>query len=293
MRKYCNEVNIMKSIKTKIAAAALAAITTVCSAQAISASAYQYTPNTQRYLQTQSTMNSKITTWKNLYPAGSTFTTTNDRVYSGKITNVGFETVTPSQEGQELLGTQAYARKLAVNYFGTSIFMSLQTGKEFNPEIGDQVKLWDPDTHRSRWIFITRKSGGIQATELDQFTNKVKWNVNYTVGNGSMDCTSENGKHYIVYACYRPIKQGDVNGDGRVTTYDIQWLEGYVSGFYSTSGKDYNLLMAASDFNTSWTLTTSDRNTLFNNLCYSDYSLRPTYDNSTMYGNYKYVVQGW
>ena len=293
MRKYCNEVKHMKSIRSKIAAAALAAVTAACSAQAITASAYTYTTRTQRYLQTQSTMNSKVDAWKASYPAGSTFSTAGAPVYSGKIVYSGFEPMDPSPENEELLRTQAYARKLASEYFGTTTFMAIGGGSGFTPEIGDQVKIWDPDNHRSRWILITRTAGGVQATETDQFTNKVKWNVNYTVGNGTMDCTSENGKHYIVSDCYRPIKQGDVNGDGKVTTYDVQWLEGYVSGSNSISGKDYNLLMAAIDFNGDWQITKSDRDRLFNTLCYADGSLRSTYNGSTMYGNYKYVVLGW
>lgn len=278
----------MKFAKLKIAAIAMAAISGVCSMQAITASAaFQYTLTSQEVLERQSTMDTRVARWKNSYWGtrflpNQAFTET---IYSDTVVGGFYNSYIPGGywQGMSLNKTngQGLARALAVDYFDTTIFMSFPGGsKEFSPRIGDQICLTRNGV--TKFIFITRDKSGIKAVEL--VDGKIKYDRSYGTGNGFMTFGSErwNVAHYL-----RPIKEGDANGDSYVYLNGVHNFSGDDSYFQyyignSNLGDWGNAKTAALTMNDDWSITQADYTTWYNNLYYNSV-------NGCMRGNFGFI----
>lgn len=274
----------MKSAKLRIAAVAMAAISSFCAAQAITASAFSYTSRSQYTCEQQSTMNSNVSTWKTStrFKANKTWT---EHVYSSTVVGGYYNSYIPGGywQGQDLNRNngQALARALAANYFGTSIFMSFPGGsKEFAPRLGDQVCLTRNGV--TKFIFITKDSSGYKAVE--QVNGKIVYDRAYGLGNGFMTYGNEiwSVAHFL-----RPIKEGDANGDSYVFRYSVHNFSGDDSAFQSYIGSSNlgdwgNAKMAACTMNNDWNITDTDYNTWVSQI--------GTYDDGRMGYGRKYVV---
>ena len=280
----------MKHIKARIAAIAMAAITSVAAAQAISASAFRYTSKTQTQCETASYMNSIMTNWKN-----STFRQNaywNQNLTSGVVVGPNFSNVTISgkYEGAPLSGSEALVRKMAQLYFGTNIFQEVYcNGKFYSAQLGDQLVI--TRNGQKRYLFVTDNG----YTEL--VNNRIKHNNNYQISNGVMIIGNQT---WICDYVLRPVKQGDANGDGTVIAFDYYvWnsdltaISDYAAGNFP-NGVRQDVLVAASSLNKDWTINSTDYNALkddqretpgFN---YTGYSY-----NGRMNGNYGYVTRLW
>ena len=112
----------MKNMKTRIAAAACAAITAVCGAQALSASAFNYghpySGNTQSWCQNPQNMGYNLHAWQSYgWPENSTFTQT---VKAGTCVGKGFTTshISSYTTSTTLRNSIGWVRYLANSHFG-------------------------------------------------------------------------------------------------------------------------------------------------------------------------------
>ena len=276
----------MKSAKLKIAAVAMAAISGVCSMQAITASAaFQYTQTSQEVKERQSTMDTYVARWKSGWWNNDYLpnTTWNKTVVSGPIIGAGYSSTVPGgyHENQSLTGSKSLVRALAQDYFDTTIFMSFFGGsKEFSPRIGDQVCLKKGST--TKYIFITKGPSGTQAIEL--VNGKITYNRAYGVGNGAMYYGNE---YWSVQNYLRPVKEGDANGDSYVYLNSFHNISGDDATFrsylnYGIPGTWNNAITAALTMNDDWNVTWDDYQTWHDNLYYNS-------ANGCMRGNFGYL----
>ena len=275
----------MKSAKLKIVAVAMAAISSFGAAQAISASAFTYTLNSQYTMELQSTMNTRVARWKSS-SWGTRFLpnkTWTEHVTSGTIVGGYYDSYIPGGYwfGQDLTGGKSFVRALAEDYFGTTIFMVFGGGsKEFAPRIGDQICI--SRNGETRYLFITNTTNGIKAAEL--VGGKIKYDRSYGVNNGAM---TFNGNRWTVNNYLRPIKQGDANGDSYVYKNSYHNFSGDKDAFasyakYGVPGNWGNVITAALTMNNDEFVTQTDYNTWSNNLGNTTYG--------RMNGSYGYVV---
>lgn len=284
----------MKNIKTRIAAAAFAAVTTVCGMQAISASAWQqfyYTTNKQEECDESYFMGQALKRWArdNGIYSGAYW---NQNVASGVVCKEGYKSTTYSNtyEGTNLTDSAAFARYLAHSYFGTKTYMEICVIGSTDFKIGDQVRIGQGSAART--IFITNVNGNqITAFSLDNshhitydtYTRTSAWYLKQ--GNTSI---------YVDYLT-RPIKEGDVNGDGVFTTADLDWLKKKIGDqpyYYpksldqlGMSGSNYRLdIFARAVWANDWKIEYSAYYTIGYNLN------NPTPNNTGhMRGNYGFV----
>lgn len=219
----------MKNIKTRIAAAAFAAVTTVCGMQALTASAdttFYYTTVTQEQGDEPGFMGQAQKRWArdNGIYSGSIW---NKTVTSGAIIGEGYARGTrgSANQGTPLYGNQAFARYLAHSYFGTKTFMEKYISTYTEIKQGDQIRVYRGN--QVCWLFVVYVNN-VNNNTLDLFyldsSNQIVrttwsrsgWRLNDGTNNWTMD--------YLI----RPIKEGDMNGDGLFTTADQTWLQNHV-----------------------------------------------------------------
>ena len=246
----------MKLRKLKAAAVAMAAISTVCAGQAITASAFQYTSATQEQCETQSRMNTFVNKWKytGSFRAGSAFGN-NASYTSGVVVGPAFSstTISGTYGYNQIYGGRALARMLAEDYFGTTNFVeNYCNGKFYRPQLGDQLHLTNGNQEKT--VLVTKNTGTIEVVEV--INQRIRYNVTYQNCNGTFV------KNNVGWTCdyvTRPIKQGDANADGVVQCYDyyvwsndLNTLNGYTSQI--PNGVRNDVLMAACSLDNDWTL---------------------------------------
>ncbi len=289
-RKRCkiqHEVKEMKLRRFKAAAVAMAAITTVCAGQAITASAFEYTTATQAQCETQSRMNTFVNKWKytGSFRAGSSFYN-NSSYISGVVVGPAFSSTTISRTYgyNPIYGGRALARMLAEDYFGTRNFVeNYCNGKFYKPMLGDQLHLVNGNQEKT--VLVTKTTGTIEVVEV--VNQRIQYNVTYQNCNGTFV------KNNVGWNCdyvTRPIKQGDANADGLVQCYnyyvwsnDLDTINSYSSQI--PGGVREDVLKAACSLNNDWDIDYVDYSMLLNNQAVPN----GWNTNGRMSGNFGYV----
>lgn len=251
----------MKLRKTKIAAAAMAAITAISAAQAITASAATYTSVPTRTCEGYEYVNN-ITT----YLSGCYGTKANVKWNSysfetrkeiwGQTCKTGFQKGNYSGlgHGANVSDGKAFARKVARYVYNTSNFMEMKevtSSSAYNyfryiPRIGDQVTVKYGSTLKT--IFITKVTNGtIRACEVDE-NGYIRYNKTYSykVSNKSFN---NSGKAWYFQYVARPIKAGDANGDSYVSLDGDSFFYSSASGSVSFDCKADGAEMSAICYN--------------------------------------------
>lgn len=285
----------MKNVKLKVIASLMAAVTTVCASQSLSASAYQRT-STYQYLCETSDMPLALYAWRynsNGYRGGKfrENASWNQTVTSGLVFGPGYTwtTISGKYEGQQLTGSQALARAMAESYFDTKIFMEHYCdGRFYQETLGDQLTLTNSNGV-SRTLFVI---GNGKFVELQN--GKIKYNVTAGWANGGYYFNNNyNDMWYCSYVT-RPIKVGDANGDGVVanddyynTFNDVSALSECAVGNYP-SGACQQAIIAACDFNGDGRLSMPDAYYLA-----ADMNIECTPNHTGRTYSYGYVKSVW
>ena len=235
----------MKLARTKIVAAAMAALTTVCATQSLTASAYTfgsahvYTTGSAYQARAEGAEGSWMTTnvnyWKqqNQFKPNKTWSSS-DNVVCGYVVKQGFQNGTYSGKayGSTLTGSQALVRRLANDYYnnchghnsngandnpGCPAYLELTPNQRyFQAQLGDQLHVVSGG--RSKWVFVmalptAATNYKMQTIELDD-KSRICYNVSYDYQTAFL--TNSSGTQWTIDYYARPIKQGDANGDGAV-----------------------------------------------------------------------------
>ena len=302
----------MKNIKTRIAAAACAAITAVCGMQAMSASAFNYghpyTVNSQEWCYRNTGRSLRM--WTSDTSSIKQGKTWNGTINAGTMVGMGFTTKHDSDltNGQKLTGDAAFARYLACSHFGVK---NGEDGKaawidlpktQFTAyghyDFGDQIRLGRGNERHS--IFVTyatlnTKTNVTEITCAEVVGKTINWNVKYQMiryNNKSNTYFSQmkrvsDGKTYDVICVTRPVKEGDANGDGSVTRNDVQWIQNrvkYNGGNPNVSGCNNDLRKTAADVDGTGWLTNDDANIIYSHM-YESWGI--------MMGDYRYALAKW
>lgn len=134
-----------------------------------------------------------------------------------------------------------FAKKLQMDYFGTTKFLQLTNGYGYTPRIGDHLRVARSvgPSSTGHSIFITSVSGS-RITYADCNAggdNKIAWNKTGIITRNSDGTTSITlgSTSYKYVWVERPIMLGDVNGDSCVNQNDVAFLKQIVS-----RGKNYS-----------------------------------------------------
>ncbi|HAG12902.1 MAG TPA: hypothetical protein DCG49_03445 [Ruminococcus sp.] len=264
----------MKHIKTKIAAFACAAVTSVCAAQGLTASAANGsapagTIESQVSCQEQGYRMSDFlhSVGGHQFPAGrywnsgnpDTCTTTYNtgkttKVTVGQVCSAGFSTnlMGGPAAGAQIQRSAAFARKLASIYFGTDIYMRQGTYKNFTARLGDQITYYTGNGTQTHTVFVTgtNNNGDLTLAECeDNVGCKISYSGTCFFHNGAF---IRNGKSYGLKYVERPVKIGDVDGNGFVDGNDCTRMIQVQNGTFNFSGINYNMMRAAADVDRDW-----------------------------------------
>lgn len=167
-----------------------------------------------------------------------------------------------------------FAKKLQMDYYGTTKFLQLSSAKDYSPRIGDHLRVYLPGTPSDltgHSIFITRVSGtSITYAECNaNGDSKIAWNKTGTItkktdGTLSIKLGSTN---YSFAWVERPIMLGDVTGDSYVNQSDvnlIKTLVTYGKNYTSVYNGDKTYRNFVADLNKDGKITSADTNLLTN-----------------------------
>lgn len=259
----------MKHIKSKVAAIACAAITTICSAQAITASAAsQHTTQRQRTCQTAPTNMSDFirhqamalpggSYWNAGVPnrsTGSSVSRVSTYITVGPVCGAGFKNNLHGgpQQGEEIWRSAAFARYFASQYFGTEIFMRHSTDKNFTTQLGDQITYYTSG-NATHTVFVTKSNLCCDVT--DDFACKITYGKSFSINNGGIII---GGKRYSIKYVERPIKVGDFNGDSIIDSKDPTEINKIMYGGYDWYDNNWNFMRSACDMNRDNNITSAD-----------------------------------
>ncbi len=249
----------MKSIKSRIAAAAVAATAVVSAAQAITASAWEtfyYTTVTQAYSQVPYNMGQFIkgaSRYNNINNGASW----NKTVTSGAVCRSGYYKTTYSgnNNGTQLTGSQALARELAEGYFGTKTFMEKIIYGSTAIEQGDQIRIGTSRSGSQKTLFVAYVNGlEIDTYSLNNTTKKIERTTYKKKSSSSyyLQRLNENGTvvedNIYMDFLIRPVKEYDLNGDGVVNNSDKTWLKNKIGDQPSYYPVDVNTLLNPSTY---------------------------------------------
>ena len=282
----------MKNMKTRIAAAACAAITAVCGAQALSASAFNnghpYSGNTQSWCQNPQNMGYNLHAWQSYgWPENSTFTQT---VKAGTCVGKGFTNshISSYTTSTTLRNSIGWVRYLANSHFGfeaaKAAWLELPktdfTASGYYRQ-GDQIFLYN-NANGYHALFLTSYNGNtFYVSEING--GKIKWGVKYQRLSNYQFKRVSDGKIYDLLYVARPIKEGDANGNGFVDRNDVIWIENH-NGGANYSGVNNNLLLSAADVTGNWWLDNSDSSEIYGHMYETE---------GYMSGDYRYVLAQW
>ena len=281
-------------MKTRIAAAACAAITAVCGMQAMSASAfnhcYPYTYNTQEgafY-----TIGHDLYLWQCYgMPQNSYW---NKTVKAGTMVGKGFTNskISSYTTNQNLYNNMAFPRFLAASHFGMdqdkAAWIELPKAgftAYGHYQGGDQIFLKNGNSWHC--VFVeSANSNTFYCSELDS-NNHVQWGVQYKLLSNQRLKRVSDGKIYNVQYVARPVKEGDADGSGMVNRDDVIWIEQRVANNYgnpNVSGCNNDLRKAAADVDGSGWLTLADSQEIYGHM----YESR-----GIMTGDYRFALTDW
>lgn len=264
-----HEVDEMKTMKTRIAAAACAAITAICGAQALTASAFNYNHpyslNTQEWCTRN--LGRSLRMWQSYGLAEGTYWS--NSVKAGTMVGKGFTNahISSYSTNQNIFNQMAFPRYLACSHFGfdaeKAAWMEIpQADCNGCYEGGDQIFLKSNGTYHA--VFVESYYNTLYCSELDS-SKHIRWNVTYErVGNTQLKRVRD-GKIFDILYVARPIKEGDANGDGRVEVDDCGWIGShYGNGIISGTNRD--ILMAAADVSGNWQIDWDDLYGIYTNM---------------------------
>ena len=177
-----------------------------------------------------------------------------------------------------------FAKKLQVDYFGTSIALRNDDESVYKPKVGDHLRIYYPIAHGpvdrlSHSIFITSVSGStFQYADCNSDGKcKILWNQSgsFTKSNG-VYTFNIGGTSYKFEWVERPIKLGDVNADGVLSSSDVSEMTRIISGSSTSSQVDRYYRTLAAVVNGDGVVNSSDK-TLVSRLVNNTYSTRSTY----------------
>ena len=278
----------MKHIRTRIAAAVIAAAAAACTMQAVTASAY--VSNHAHWLtgQTQESTeyganfaHSLYYLQRSLNNAGiNTFT---DSVQTGLVLGPGYTTANLSgiQSGTSLSGSLAWARYLGNCFYGNQTVYTEQPASRYSSlsdiKQGDQIVMTS-SSGQQHAIFITSVYNDYSLNASELVNGCVQWGSGYVKFGYNKLRRISDGTVFTVDYVVRPVKEGDANGDSVVDSADFTWLSNHYNA-YSFPGADYNATMAAADIDGDWQITWRDAmGVLMNN------------SDGRMTGNYSYCT---
>lgn len=214
-------------MKSKIAAIAMAAMTAVCTAQAMAMTTsaavvdgpLKVTGVPQEVCESDSHMMNHITMWRNAgeFREGIYWSDYTDRMTSGYVFGKNFSYNNPSgtSVGDRITGEACLTRKLATQYFGTSTFMCAEpSARYFMAQIGDQYKI--KCGNQTKYVFVYQlpsSANNYKMKVVEVVNNRVRYDRQYDFGTSYL--FSGNQSWHIEYYM-RPIKQGDASCDGFV-----------------------------------------------------------------------------
>ena len=261
--KFTNEVEKnMKNMKSRITAMLFAAATTVCASQAITANAWEtfyYDTQTQDWCELPQNMGYTVRGWSrfNGISGGQYW---NETVSSGNVCSTGYRRTTYSGTGlgTPLTGSQALCRHLANTFFGTQTYMEHIVYGSTPIKMGDQIRLGSTRNGSQKTIFITyvNSDGTFDAFSLNNSTHIIERNTYRKKSSTSYYLQRLNSNGTVVedniYMDFliRPIKEGDVNGDGIFTQADKTWLKNKIGDQTNFYPKDVNALLNPSIYRT-------------------------------------------
>lgn len=247
----------MKHIKSRIAAILFAATTTICAAQAVSASAFSaptmssvgqslawnFTTGYPQWFVEQNTNSQynyglkpgKYWNGSNAYSCTSNPNAAANSMEAGLMTGVHYSYNYPAQSSAPLTGSKGFARALAAMYFQTNAYMRGGVDMNFAPKFGDQIMLrkyvnGSYQDYRAIFIYGMDNHYNYLYAYCDQNDhNKIHWDGVGAMHNGTwLDGASQTICN-IQYVD-RPILMGDVTGDGRVDDDDFNTVRDYLGG---------------------------------------------------------------
>lgn len=262
----------MKNIKIKIAAAAMAAISAMCAAQAIPASAFQYTGTPQYASETQSNMDNYTSYWRgSTYRENSTWTRT---YYNGVVVGPGYNSTNleGSWQGMPLNSSNGNAdkglcRSMATDYFGTNVFIQIVPNARYHTaKLGDQITMHRNGVTKTVWVTYCN-APTLKVVELKN--GRITYDNTYTYTGQNLYYGNQT---WVVDYVTRPIKQGDANGDGYV--YAERYADYYgdleeianLANNGIPSWKRSDVLKAAVSLDNDWDITAADHRILMYNL---------------------------
>ncbi|MCQ2417920.1 MAG: dockerin type I repeat-containing protein [Oscillospiraceae bacterium] len=247
----------MKALKRKVAAIACAAVSVVCSAQAVTAFAAAKQTYCQQYQREvlKTPMSDALRYWANKYPSKTRWS---NSVKSGQTIGFGYRYDNSVNNASDvtLYNSAAFARQLALDYFETNIYIRMGTEKTFTPKIGDQITYVNGS--RLQTIFLTDTNTYAQCSE-DRYT-MITYGNKCSFSNGVLVL---NGKAYSIKYVERPVKVGDANGDTVIDSKDLTAMNFYLNNKWTTY--DYNFFIAACDIDKNGVVNMTDYNYLKNN----------------------------
>ena len=280
----------MKKIATRIAAAACAAITAACGAQALSASAFNnghpYWENQQEYCESAYAMSRSRYFWIN-YGSNGNGNWAEGRSWSGtvkvgEVLGKGFKRTHVSNYNpnywnntnqnkserpqSSVSGARAWARTLACSHFGftaqQAVWLELpKTDFNYRGNFlrGDQVVFTN-----SHAMFITAINDDDTFVCSELRDGKIRWSTTYKMmGNYKLKNLSNNTTYTISYVA-RPVKEGDANGDGWVDRNDQIWVNNHNGNPYQNSTVyDNDVLLSAADVTGNWWLNSADASEIY------------------------------
>lgn len=284
-------------MKFRIASAVMAAITAVCAAQAtaISASAASgatYTSVSQETCESASYMNRKVSQWRysGAYRENALWTWYNT-AYCGRVFGSGFTSnISGNTVGQVLHSDEGLVRNLAVDYFGTEVFMEhYPNARYFTPQLGDQYKISNGSYSKTVFVYqLPSSSNNYKLKTVEVIDGFIKYDRQYQLGGTYL---YRNNETWHIEYMTRPIKQGDANGDGQVlaqntyssSTSDLDKINGGIPTSLSYYGK--RAFIAAASLNNDRNVDVTDYRILLYNQLQNNYFV----NDGRMHGNWYYV----
>ena len=259
------EVNTMKHIRTRIAAAICAAAAAAC---ALQAPAFAFanerdrfrTPETQD--EREYARNFSHDLWAlQTYYRNNGINTFSGSVRSGLVVGEGFSNYNLSQtwEGMPLNGEAAWARTLANSFYGNQVVY-----QELSPENrytsisdmkpGDQIVMsYNGSKHT---VFVTGLSADrIYCSEL--WGTSIQWSIEYSRTATTMTRLF-GGTEYTIDYFIRPVKEGDANCDSVVDFMDLVWIANHVGQYNFPYYVNWNTQFYAADLNRNGQIDTDD-----------------------------------
>ena len=201
---YCEVVN-MKHLKSKAAAILLASVTAVSGAASLNASAVTQNGNTQYARLSGSSMpfymhaeagykfpSGRYWNTGNPETCSTSFNGTTTYISEGQVKGGGYTNSYTGSGNGSLSGSAGFARKLAVDYFGTDHFIRLSgAGINFQAKIGDQIAIGTYNSNGTLNVeqvaFVTYVDGtSFNFAYANQYNRcKISWSGTASIHNGA------------------------------------------------------------------------------------------------------------